>query len=96
MSSFKLNINEVYRKLKGCSNKTLNIPFIETLNGTYHGKNILEGFRSNTELLCKEKSSSNESEFSGLGQNDYIRYDDPRLRFQYTRNEHQRFENNSF
>ena len=32
----------------------MNIPFIETLNGTFSGNNVLEGFCSNTETLCNE------------------------------------------
>ena len=61
MSTFKLNISQVCNKLKkirGENIKSVDIPFIETLNGTYSGSNVLEGFCSNTETLCNDESES--------------------------------------
>ena len=55
MSTFSTNISQVCRKLRqirGVHSKSLDFPFIETLNGKYSGNNILEGFCSNTETLC--------------------------------------------
>ena len=37
--------------------KSLNILEIETVCGLYEGRNILEGFRANTEKVCNQKSS---------------------------------------
>ena len=54
MSTFKENISQVCGKLKkirGEKSKSIYIPFIETLTGTYSGQNVLEGFCSNTETL---------------------------------------------
>ena len=41
----------------------MNISFIETLNGTYRGDNILEGFCSNRETLCGEDSDISQHPF---------------------------------
>ena len=38
--------------------KNVNIPFIQTLNGTYSGQNVLEGFCSNTETLCNYENEN--------------------------------------
>ena len=38
--------------------KNSEIPFIETLSGKYSGKNVLEGFCRNTEILCNEDDIS--------------------------------------
>ena len=49
-------INKVCKKLKqirGDNSKSLDIPLIETLCGTYEGVNVLEGFCANTEILNK-------------------------------------------
>ena len=56
MYTFNNNISQVCKKLKrirGEQIKDTNIPFLETLNGKYSGQNVLEGFCSNTETLCK-------------------------------------------
>ena len=61
MESFSKDINQIYVKLKqirGDITKNRNITEIETLNGTYSGENILEGFCSNTETLCRDDSKS--------------------------------------
>ena len=66
MSTFKHNISQVCQKLKkirGEEIKNVNIPFIETLNGIYRGKNVLEGFCSNTEALCNDESETSNHEF---------------------------------
>ena len=58
MDSFNNDINKIYNKLKkirGDNVKKVDIPIIETLNGTYSGENVLEGFCSNTETLCNDK-----------------------------------------
>ena len=57
MDTFKNDINKVCAKLKkarGDAHKQTEIPFIETLAGTFTGNNVLEGFRCNTENLCNE------------------------------------------
>ena len=57
MNTFKTDINQICTKLKktrGEECKQNEIPFIETLGGVYSGNNVLEGFRSNTEILCNE------------------------------------------
>ena len=51
MNTFNMNINQIYNKLKkirGYNMKNVDIPFIETLNGTFSGQNVLEGFCSDT------------------------------------------------
>ena len=66
MTTFKLDIGQVCKKLKkirGEHSKSSNIPFIETLNGTYSGNNILEGFCANTETLCFEDEDNSGHEF---------------------------------
>ena len=60
MSTFSTNISQVCNKLKkirGENSKSMKIPFIETLCGTFEGENVLEGFRMNTEILCNEKTT---------------------------------------
>ena len=57
METFNSNISQICKKLKkarGENNGSLDIPFIETLSGIYTGINVLEGFCSNTEILCNE------------------------------------------
>ena len=57
MNSFNSNINEVYKiisKFKGKASRNNDIQVIETLNGTYTGKNVLEGFRVNTQIICSD------------------------------------------
>ena len=69
MQSFYGNINELYKILRfnrGQSSKSVDIPFIETLDGTYSGQNILEGFCRNTELLCTSPAAGDESAFAKL------------------------------
>ena len=66
MKTFKLDISQVCRKLKkihGENSKNVNITFIETLNGTYRGENVLEGFCSNTETLCSEDMGDSQHPF---------------------------------
>ena len=61
METFHSNINLLCNKLKkarGENPANLQIPFIETLSGTYSGINVLEGFCSNTEILCNEDDIS--------------------------------------
>ena len=56
------NISQVcstLKKIRGEENKYINIPFIETLCGTYTGDNVLEGFRANCEILCNEIGEDN-------------------------------------
>ena len=36
----------------------ISIPFINTLCGSFSGKNVLEGFRAKTEALCNQKSNN--------------------------------------
>ena len=64
METFRGDINKVYSKLKkyrGEAFKRIEIPFIETLDGKFTGKNILEGFARNTEILCTEDDQKNEN-----------------------------------
>ena len=61
MDTHRNDISKVCKKLKqirGDTSKTVDIPYIETLCGQYSGKNILEGFRANTEVLCNESSEN--------------------------------------
>ena len=65
MNTFDKNINDIYYKLKkvrGDNTKRTDITMIETLNGTFSGNNVLEGFCSNTETLCKDDANT-EHEF---------------------------------
>ena len=58
MDTYYSNLSQVCAKLKkirGDKCKSMDIPLIETICGTYEGVNVLEGFRSNTEKLCNEK-----------------------------------------
>ena len=60
MDTYYSNISQVCAKLKkirGDKTKSMEISVIETICGTYEGNNVLEGFRSNTEILCNEKPS---------------------------------------
>ena len=50
------------KKIRGENYEQSKIPSIETLNGTFTGSNVLEGFRVNTEVLCNEKKDIPESE----------------------------------
>ena len=64
MNTFNININQIYNKLKkirGDNLKNIDIPFIETLNGTFSGENVLEGFCSNTETLCTDTADQDHS-----------------------------------
>ena len=66
MLSFKQDINQVYKKLKKIreqNTKNRMINQIETLNGVYSQNNVLEGFCSNTETLCKDDSENTNHEF---------------------------------
>ena len=57
MDTFRSNISQVCKKLKQArreNSANLEIPYIETLSGVYSGINVLEGFCSNTEILCNE------------------------------------------
>ena len=65
MDTFDKNINEICNKLKrirGDTPKRVDIDLIETLNGTFTGDNVLEGFCSNTETLCND-STDEDHEF---------------------------------
>ena len=62
MDTHRKDISKVCQKLKqirGVSHKSIDIPYIETLCGKYYGNNILEGFCSNTEVLCNEDMAYN-------------------------------------
>ena len=66
MASFSKDINYVYKELKkhrGEHSNNNDIPYIETLNGTFSDKNVLEGFCSNTETLCNRKTSIEDNPF---------------------------------
>ena len=56
-------IVEKLKKIRGEASKRVNISQIETLNGTYSGDNVLEGFCSNTESLCSDKSEGSDHGF---------------------------------
>ena len=61
METHHTNMSQVCGKLKqirGESSKGCEIPYIETLAGNYTGKNVLEGFCKNTEILCNEDNIS--------------------------------------
>ena len=51
------------KEIRGENLKSINIPFIETLNGIYTGDNVLEGFCSNTERLCNDDIEAQDPEF---------------------------------
>ena len=71
--SFSQNINQVYMKLKkirGEHIKKREITEIETLNGIYSGDNVLEGFCTNTEILCRDDSKSTDHEFYKMCEQD--------------------------
>ena len=73
MEAFSQDINHIYMKLKkirGDRTKNRNITEIETLNGTYSGDNILEGFCSNTETLCRDDSKSTNHDFYKMCEED--------------------------
>jgi hypothetical protein len=58
MDTYYSNLSQVSAKLKkirGDKCKSMDIPLIKTICGTYEDVNVLEGFRSNTEKLCNEK-----------------------------------------
>ena len=68
MSIYDDNISMVCRKLKqisGDKSKSVDIEEIITLNGTFKGENVLEGFRSNTEIMCNYSDNTTYS-------NDYL------------------------
>ena len=68
MSTYSENISMVCRKLKqisGDKSKSLDIEEINTLNGIFKGVNVLEGFRSNTEIMCNYSDNATSS-------NDYL------------------------
>ena len=48
------------KKIRGDKSKSIDIPTIETLCGTFEGENVLEGFCANTEKLCNETSAEAE------------------------------------
>ena len=57
MAAHKNIMTLMFKKLKkqrGDLKPEAALPFIETLNGTYEGQNVLEGFRINTEILCSD------------------------------------------
>ena len=63
METFRDNIVKVSSKLKkyrGENIKRKDITSIETLNGTFDGHNVLEGFAANTEILCNEDLIKND------------------------------------
>ena len=61
METHKDNIGQVSNKLKKISgNPKIAIDSIETLIGTFNDKNVLEGFRANTEKLCGPRDDNNE------------------------------------
>ena len=66
MHSFSNDVNEIYKILNKVKGKASNkdIPFLETLNGTYYGENILEGFRANTQTLCSNNNTWDSSKDS--------------------------------
>ena len=66
MGTYNSNMSQVCSKLnqiRGQKSKSIEIPFIETLCGKFEGQNVLEGFCSNTEILCNEKPSTTRNEF---------------------------------
>ena len=67
MMTYYADMGKVCAKLKqirGAHKKSINISEIETVCGVYEGRNVLEGFRANTEIVCNEKSSES-SEIQG-------------------------------
>ena len=53
---------KMLKKSRGDIKSTIKIPFIETLNGIFEGNNILEGFRSNTEILCQDINNDDDDD----------------------------------
>ena len=65
MMTHSSNISQVPKKLKkirGDQNNSAPITFLETLNGIYKEKNVLEGFASNAETLATPVSSEDYDE----------------------------------
>ena len=61
METYNTSFSQIFKKLqkiRGNNSKSSEIPFIETLAGKYSGKNVLEGFCRNTEILCNEDDIS--------------------------------------
>ena len=61
METHNTSFSDVFKKLekiRGNGTKSTDIPFINTLAGLYSGKNVLEGFCRNTEILCNEDELS--------------------------------------
>ena len=63
MEAFQSDINQVYKLINHTRGYSAHkeIPYIETLNSKYSGKNILEGFRANRQLLCSENEAKDMS-----------------------------------
>ena len=64
MATYYDDIGKVCQKLneiRGNEKKSINISAIETICGTFEGRNVLEGFRANTEALCNERHSVSET-----------------------------------
>ena len=62
MNTYRTDITQIYSKLKQFRNesdKDNEITEIVTLNGTFKGSEVLEGFRTNTEFLCSKKYDKN-------------------------------------
>ena len=73
MAAFGKNMNQIYKKLKKIRGETIKnrkVSEIETLNGTYSGDNVLEGFAANTEILCRDDSKSMNHEFYKMCEQD--------------------------
>ena len=77
MKTFETNRNKIYEKLKksrGDETNMKEIPFIETLVGKFEGKNVLEGFCANTEVLCNVESNDDfDNEFFKMSSHDNMR-----------------------
>ena len=66
MSSQNENISNVCQKVRKIMGRKLGsseISYIETLNGSYSGVNVLEGFCRNTEILCNDTEDHIDHEF---------------------------------
>ena len=75
MDTFSKNINQICNKLKkirGDKSRNVEISSIETLNGTFSGNNVLEGFCSNTETLCNDDSDFDHGFYKMCSQDNMI------------------------
>jgi len=75
MNSYHTNISQIYSKINRCRDDKNGgeIKEIETLEGIFKGSQVLEGFRLNTQNLCREKADNEfQKEFLSRCENDLL------------------------